>query len=191
MNQTSQTLEADEYLHIAMTSIREGNHQSALTSLKDGVAHYSEDPRLHFLLAAEYAQLDMFEQADRHFRSVLALAPEMHVARFQLGLLQLTNGLVEEARNVWQGLGKLPEDNALRLFKEGMEALAMGQLDEAKQQIQAGIAANQFSPELNRDMEGVLQRMAAAEQPLEAGQEPAQNQASGHVLLHAYQAKDH
>jgi tetratricopeptide (TPR) repeat protein len=186
MNQTLTGLSSDEYWHIAITSIREGNHQAALVSLKAGVVDYPEEIKLHFLLGAEYAQLGMFEPAQQHFRIVLALEPGLHVARFQLGLLQITHGRIDDAKAVWQELEILPSNHSLRLFKEGVEALIVGDRQMGREKISTGISLNGFSEELNRDMTGVLDRL-----DLTSGAAVVTTEStSGHILLNAYQTQE-
>ena len=48
------------------------------------------------------------------------LSPGLGIAHFQLGLLHMARADFEQARHAWQPLDRLGENDALRLFKEGM-----------------------------------------------------------------------
>ena len=50
----------------------------------------------------------------------VALAPDFLIARYQLGFFELTSGEVDNALATWGPLLRLPEDNYLRQFVEGM-----------------------------------------------------------------------
>jgi hypothetical protein len=73
----------------------------------------------------------------------------------------------------------------LRLFRDGLTALVGERYDDARNQIQAGLSANDFSPELNLDMENLLARI-----PDEPSGSSTIPENTGHVWLNAYQNPD-
>lgn len=181
MSTSSAVFDQDELLHLAIVATRRGDHGTALAFLKEGVQRFPDDARLAYMLGAEHAQIGLYDRAEEEFERALTLAPELHTARFQLGLLRMTNGNIESARTGWQPLDDmLPADHALVLFKKGLEALSEERIDDARALIESGLAANDFSAELNTDMENLLARINVS--PAEV----AQDSGSSHVWLSAY-----
>lgn len=149
-------LDQDELLHLAMEALRRNDHGNALTYLKQGAQRFPDNVSMAFLLGAEHAQIGMFDRAEAEFKRALELDPGLAIARFQLGLLQLTQARPEDAKITWAGLDELPNDHALRMFKQGLEALAEDRFDDARNWLTQGMAVNQVNPDLNRDMANVL-----------------------------------
>jgi len=185
MSQASTSLTQDELLHLAIEAARRGDHGSAISYLKDGTTRFPEDAKLAYLLGAEYAQISLYDKAEVEMGRSIQLDPDLLTACFQLGLLQLSQGKLEEAKLTWQGLDKLPTDNALQLFRSGLQYLAEDQYAQAKEALEQGISVNTFSPDLNRDMQNVLSSI-----PLEATDTPAPPATAEHVWLSAYRT-DH
>jgi hypothetical protein len=67
-----------------------------------------------------HADIGMYDAAAQEMARALELKSDLHTARFQLGLLNLTSGKVEEARSVWEGLDIPGDRDPLYLFKTGM-----------------------------------------------------------------------
>lgn len=183
---TNANLTQEELLHLAIESVRRGDHGSAISYLKDGVVRFSEDAKLAYLLGAEYAQIALYDKAEQEMERALQLDPELVTTSFQLGLLQLSQGKLDAAKTTWQRLDKLPTEHALQLFKSGLLQLAEDQYAQARSLLQQGISANTFSPELNLDMENVLASMPTGDgadniRPLA----PAE-----HVWLSAYRSEN-
>lgn len=179
-------LDREEYLHLSLEAVRQGDHGAALAYLKDGAEKYPQDARLAYMLGAEYAQIALYDRAEAEMARAIQIDPSLHTACFQLGLLQLTCVRVQQAEKTWQGLNSLPETHAFRLFRQGLLALAAERFEEARQQIQAGLIANDFSIELNRDMENLLARFPATATQTTA--EPGGQ--NNHLWLHNYQTSD-
>lgn len=180
-------LDQDELLHLAMEALRRNDHGSALAYLKQGAQRFPDNVSMAFLLGAEHAQIGMFERAEAEFQRALTLDPGLAIARFQLGLLQLTQARPDDAKITWAGLDELPNDHALRLFKQGLEALAVDRFDEARTFLTQGMSANQINPDLNRDMANVLANI-----PEGQGAQAAEPEAgsTNPVWFNAYQNND-
>lgn len=155
---TSTELDQEEQLHLALEAMRRNDHGAALAHLKAGAQRFPAHAGFAFLLGAEYAQISLFDRAEAEFSRAISLEPNLYVARFQLGLLQLTQARLQDARTTWAGLDSLPEEHALRLFKQGLETMAEDRFAEARVLLERGIAANNFNPDLNNDMQNVLER---------------------------------
>ncbi len=186
MPPSTSVFDKDEYLHLAIESVRRGDHGAALGYLKEGAARHPDDARIAYMLGAEHAQLGLYDRAEAEMARAIDLDPALHTARFQLGLLQLTQAKIGEASSTWRGLDVLPDGHALRLFRDGLEALAADRYEDARTIIQAGLGANDFSAELNRDMESLLGRIPDGG----TGGDAATEETSGHVWLNAYQNSD-
>ena len=176
-------LTQDELLHLAIESTKKGEHGAAISYLKEGVERFPEDGKLAYILGAEFAQIGLYDKAEIEMERAIELDPELYTASFQLGLLQMTLGKISEAKATWHHLDSLPNQHALHLFKSGLEQLADSQFATARQFLEQGIAANDFSPELTHDMQNVLSSMPKDD--AQAEEEPVEGKA-GHVWLSAY-----
>lgn len=173
MTASTAPLDQHELLGVALEASRRGDHATALGHLKAGAGRFPDDARIAYLLGAEHAQIGLYDRAEAEMGRALALDPGLATARFQLGLLQLTQARVDAARATWLPLDELAAGHALRLFKQGLEALTENRFAEARALVEQGMAANGFSPELNADMVRLLARLpdeavAPSAQPAEA-----------------------
>src|SRR5690606_9578517 len=84
------------------------------------------------------------------------LAPEFHLARYQLGFFELTSGEVDEALSTWGPLLRLPEDACLRRFAEGLTHLVRDEFSEAIERLRAGSALNRENEPLNNDIRRLI-----------------------------------
>ncbi|MBI2308396.1 MAG: hypothetical protein HYU78_13920 [Rhodocyclales bacterium] len=162
MNTNATGFDQDEYLHLALDAVRRGDHGTALAYLKEGAARCPQDARIAYMLGAEYAQIGLYDRAEAEMRRAFEIDSSLHTACFQLGLLQMTQARMDQAVETWRGLDALADGHALRYFRDGLVALAADRFDDARQRLQAGMAANDFSPELNKDMENLLARLPDA-----------------------------
>jgi tetratricopeptide (TPR) repeat protein len=149
---------------------------------------YDEDPRLYFLRGSLLAALQRYGEAEKPMREAIEIAPDFHIARFQLGLLLLTSGDADKAAEIWGPLSRLDSDDALRLFAEGLQHMARDEFKEAEALLLEGLARNQAHPPLNADMRMVLDRMReTAAQPPPPPSDGASSEA--HWLLQVSAAK--
>jgi len=176
-------LNQEELLHLAIESIRQGDHGVAISYLKEGVEKFPDDPKIAYVLGAEYAQIGMFEKAEAEMRRAIDLDPHLHTASFQLGLMLLTQGRAQDAAHSWEALNALPETHCLWLFKTGLNHMVAGENNQARKYIEDGIQANDFSPELTKDMLMVLEDLPKDEDVLE---NEATDTLAGQGWLNAY-----
>lgn len=178
-------LDAEELLHVAITAAGEGRHADAIACLKAAAQRETNNAKILFMLGAEHAQVGLYDRAVVELQQAVDLDPSFAVARFQLGLLHLTRGDGEAALRSWGLLGALPEEEPLRLFKEGLEQLMANRFDDCRVLIERGIANNQALPALNQDMRRVLERLDVAASAAESDVE-ASDGAGPHLWLSAY-----
>lgn len=184
MSESHSSLNQEELLHLAIEATRRGEHGAAISYLKEGIVRFPKDGKLAYVLGAEFAQIGMYDKAEEEMARAIELDPSLLTASFQLGLLRMTLGKVDEAKLAWSALDTLADDNPLRLFKNGLELLAAEQYQEARALLEQGIALNSFSPELNRDMQNVLSAIPAADV------DQSQGAAAGQAWLSAYSDSD-
>ena len=123
------------------------------------LAAYPGDGRLQFVYGSMLAGARRYEEARQAIAQAVILSPYLWIARFQLGLLELTSGLPAEAANTWRPLHELAADNPLRVFATGLEALIVDDFNEAVRRLREGIGLNSENPPLNRDMEMLIERI--------------------------------
>lgn len=194
-------LDASELFHLAFEAANRDDHAQAISCLKAAAA--MEQPaetlaKTTFFLASEYAQIGMFDRAEEHMEKAVALDTSLHIAQFQLGLLHLTSGRAQQARESWARLALLDENAPeffLKHFKQGLEALADDDFSGCRYWIGLGMASNQTNPALNADMQKVLDALPAADSittPMaKSAEEDKDKQADQqHLFLSAYRDRE-
>lgn len=133
-----------------------------LSQLRAAVRNDPLNAQLRYLLGAELAECGEHEQATIELTTAVELQPALHTARFQLGLLHLTLARPSESLSTWAPLDALAEDEPLRIFKQGLEALIRNDLQGCIDLLEHGIALNSTNTPLNRDMAMVVERARTA-----------------------------
>ena len=138
----------------------------------------------HFLMGAEFAQARRLAEAEAAFANAVVLEPELHTARYQLGLLQFSSGRAAVAMVTWEPLFRLDEQSAIGRFVQGFAALAADDFDNALRHFAAGTDANRINEPMNADIAQVVLAirhvLSSHAAPGHAASEDA------HVLLAAY-----
>jgi Flp pilus assembly protein TadD len=116
------------------------------------LANYPNDPRLHFLMGSVLAGLNRAVEAHASLSRAVELAPDFHLARYQLGFFQLTSGEADRALATWGPLLRLPESTYLRHFVEGLTAFIRDEFGAALEHMRRGIALNQENEPMNNDI---------------------------------------
>lgn len=143
---------------------------------------YPDDPRLHFLRGSLLVGTRPIE-AHRSLTRAVELAPDFHLARFQLGFFELTSAEPARALATWAPLGTLPDDHYLAHFVTGLTHLIHDRFPETIRALEAGIAANAENPPLNRDMGLIIEQCAGLKAAGEPVAEPAASEASATSFL--------
>jgi hypothetical protein len=159
---------------------------AALARVAGLIEDHPADPRLHFLQGSLLAGLTRYQDGLAAMRRAVALAPDYEIARFQLGLLELSSGEALAADATLQPLAEA--DSGLSLFARGLRHLARDELGEAADLLRRGLERNREHPLINRDMEMMLERI---EETRRAPNAPAQDEVSAaHLLLKRYGDED-
>jgi tetratricopeptide (TPR) repeat protein len=185
-SQTATRLDADELLHLAMEAARHDRHDAALEFLKRAIELDPGHAKARYFLAAEYAQIGLYDRAVEEMEKSVKLDPSLHTANFQLGLLHLTSGRVAQASAAWLPLDALGESDPLFLFKKGLEAMANDRFAECREYLNKGMERNQINPDLNNDMQRVLDQLPA--DPQQEAKTANAGDNSSHVFLSAYRS---
>jgi len=156
---------------------------AGLARLDDLLEAYGGDPRLHFLRGSLLAAAKAYGEAREAMQRAVDIAPGYGVARFQLGLLELSSGDAAAAMATLQPLESLPPDNPLRLFALGLARLVVDDFVAAIQLLKEGMARNTEIPAMNRDMQLIVDEALA--KLSEAGPD-AEPVSSAHLLLQQY-----
>lgn len=154
-----------------------------LQQIKSAVARDPGNAELRYLLGAELAQQRDYDGAVVEMRTALAIDPNLHFARLQLGLLYLTMARPNESIEIWGPLETLDDSAALKSFKRGLEALIRDDFAACIGFLQQGIELNTQNAPLNRDMTMIIDRVRettgeapppASAQPVTAQPAPAE-----------------
>lgn len=175
-------LDASEYLHLAIHASQENNHHAALNYLNQALAHEPNNPAIRYFLAAEHAELGLFERACSGMEEALALDPNMDIARFQLSLVYLQLQRTEEARNMFGILHSQTQEESLRDFADAYLHLLDEKRDAAIRLFEQGLADCK-NLALKGDMTRVLTSLKSVDQALEF---EADREAGVPVFLGAY-----
>lgn len=177
-----------------MRANENGDAERALGLFSAAAGVTPADPRPFHLAAATWVQSGQLDAANDAFREALTRDPELHVARFQWGLMQYGQETKETAVSIWQPLLSLPEGAPLRLFVEGLLAVATGDIPGAIGRLESGIAANTGNLPLNADMgkiiEGLRPLMSAEGAAQDGNTTDSEAQTDEHFLLGAYRSPD-
>lgn len=170
-------LDNDELLRLALDAMNNGRDADSLVMLKTLL---ERDPRhfyAQYLLAAQHAQLGMFDRAEEGFRKVAAEAPDFVMGRFQFGQLLVTRGAADEARQVLKPL--MGQDDAVGAYARALMHAAGEDAFAAVKELEAGLLLPQEIPALAADMQRLrdqflqLLESSGAPVPAPAGAAPA------------------
>jgi tetratricopeptide (TPR) repeat protein len=166
MNDPASELCDDGRMQVVLTAA-EADAADGFAAVEGLLREYPCDHRLHFLKGSLLIGLKRFIAAHRALSQALEIAPDYHLARFQLGLFELTSGEADTALQTWQPLDALPSAHWMRLFVDGLRHLAEDRFPECIASLRAGIAANDENLPLNADMQLIVaecERLRGAEE---------------------------
>lgn len=122
----------------ASQTVKNGDFETAIVQLKGLLMEYPRHELATGMLAAIYLQIGMHQKASNCYRKLLALNPENPLARFQLGMTRLGQGMPAEAIDTWQPLLGI-EGEFMAHFHSGLALLQLERRDEAHAMlVQAG-----------------------------------------------------
>lgn len=178
--------ELQDLLQRALDATGRGALDESEALCQQAIALAPGAPMPHYLRATNFADAGHYELAEACYTACLNRAPDFAIARFQLGLMQVTSGRPALGQATWELLLTLPDDDALKLFAQGFMLLLAEQWEPARAAFNRGIERNTVNAPLNDDMRGVLERMALARAQFADATDDAQDASGAHFLLGAY-----
>lgn len=143
-------LDQDELLRLALDALHHGRDADAVVMLKSMLEREPRHTYALHLLAAQHAQLGMFDRAEAGFRAAVSSAPDFPVARFQLAQLLVMKGALDEAKATLAPL--VSQGDALGAYARALCAAADDNADDAVRELESGLALPQEIPALAADM---------------------------------------
>jgi hypothetical protein len=125
-------------------------------------------------LGAQYAAIGMFDRAIATTRRATELSADLPLAHFQLGMLLMTRGELEQAQAAWIALDALHADHPLRVFKGALVHFGRAEYEACATEIRRGLSVCQ-QESLNEEMRRLLEQAQgaiAADRTREAGAAP-------------------
>lgn len=154
---TFERLDNEELLRLALDAINADRDADAISMLKEILGRDPEHTHAAYLLAAQHAQIGMFDRAETGLRKVVAQAPGFGIARFQLGQLLTMKGVADEARDTLSPL--CDGRDALAAYARGMSAVAADDAQTAIRELDSGMQLTQDVPALAADMRRLRDRL--------------------------------
>jgi tetratricopeptide (TPR) repeat protein len=131
MEPSSKKTGGHDLLIEATALAKSGEYEGAIVKLKELIESHPRHEIALGMLAGIHAQIGMHDRAIENFRRVLKINPENPLARFQLGLSQLSSGQPADALDTWKPSLKNP-DNFLVLFHSGLALMQLNRPAEAR-----------------------------------------------------------
>jgi tetratricopeptide (TPR) repeat protein len=179
-------LEADALVHAGLAASQAGEFEKALHLFARACAANPASATPHFLMGSEYAALGEFEKAETALANAVVLAPALHIARYQLGLLQFSSRRASLAFVSWGPLFELDESQPLLHFVRGFGALAQDDFTAAEAHFDAGLLRNVDNPPLSSDIQQVIAGIRQAKAAGGPAKKSEDGQVAEHVLVSNY-----
>lgn len=175
-----------------------GHSAAAIDAFVEACRAAPTDGLAAFLLGSEYAAAGDVERAEAALADATRLAPDLSIARYQLGLLQFSSGRAAVALLTWEPLLAAGGAEPLGHFVLGHAALARDDFAEAREHYLRGLASGSTNAALAADIQKIVDRLPIQADAASAGQhghaeeslapQLARNpQHAEHVLLAGYQ----
>lgn len=162
---TSSETGPDRLLEQALGAMSADRDDEAMGLLDSLLVQEPDHVHGRYLKAALHAQAGQMDLAEAGLRAVVADAPGLVMARFQLGQALLVRGEVSETKALWDELTGLPSDSAVGAYARGLLALAQDDVPSAVAQIEEGLLCPQEVPVLANDMRRILAQLADSQPP--------------------------
>ena len=178
-------LDSEELFHLAIKASEKKDHDKAISYLKESLA-LKADANTQYILAAEHAEIGMYERAIEEMQKALLLNSNLWTAHFQKGLLYLTLNKKNEAIESWQPLLKLPESHYLYHFSKGLISALEENATAAISFLTEGIKINKENIALNNDMQRILENINSIPKTAPEATADLKNKDTQHLFLSAY-----
>jgi tetratricopeptide (TPR) repeat protein len=184
--QDTAVLDADALVQAGLVASQAGDAVQALHLFARACVANPASAMPHFLMGSEYAALREVEKAETALANAVVLAPTLHIARYQLGLLQFSSGRPSLAFVSWGPLLELDESQPLLHFVRGFGALAQDDFTAAEAHFEAGLLRNHDNPPLSADIQKVIAGIRQAKAARGPAAKSEEGEAAKHVLVSNY-----
>lgn len=127
------SLDAQELLALARIDMERGALEPALQKIKRLIADPEASSEALALAGRLYAQLGLWDRAEKMFQKYLALEPNAVTETFQLGMVHLDAGRRSEALKIFEDLLKRQPMHPPALFYRALSLVQEGQISSARQ----------------------------------------------------------
>lgn len=150
-------LDNEELLRLALDAMNGQRDAEAVVMLKTLLERDPRNAHGLYLLAAQHAQMGLLDRAEAGFREVVAIAPDLATARFQLGQLLVLKGAAAEADRLLAPLKT--QADSLGAYARALVAVGREDVPAAVTELTAGLSLPQEIPALAADMQRLLDRL--------------------------------
>jgi tetratricopeptide (TPR) repeat protein len=157
----------DELLRLSLAAIGDGRDAESVSLLKTLLERVPGHAYGLYLLAAQYAQMGLLDRAEEGFRAALSAAPDLVMARFQLGQLLLVQSRTQEAKQAFSPIAASPQGQAIGAYARALTSAADEDVASTVAELEAGLACAQDIPALADDMRRLVARLVGPESALE------------------------
>jgi predicted Zn-dependent protease len=151
-------LDNDELLFVALDAVNSARYGDAILLIRMLLERDPKNVKAQYLLAAQHAQIGMYERAETGFRDLLSHTPDFSIARFQLGQLLLMKNAPDDAKGV---LSPLTDANdAIGAYARALCAAADEDAASAVRELEVGLRLPQSVTTLANDMQALLMHLS-------------------------------
>lgn len=182
----STSIRCDQPVIERITTLMQASDEDALVAIDEAVNGWPSDARLYFLRGAIQGHLAQYAQARSDLSRAIALDPELYVARFMLGHLEIQANDPAAAIVTFLPLTNRCEEDSMRLFATGMIDLLEHRTSSAMNNLKAGLEASPKYPALEPYIHSALRQINENMGQPSAGTETEPTSDAGHFLLSDY-----
>lgn len=151
-------LDSKELMHLAIKASNDNDHAKSIQYLKE-IQKISPDPMALYILAAEHAQIGMYQEAIEEITTVLEAIPDLWPARIQLTLLYLITNNSQAGHVVLEPMIQLPTENCFSDFSAGLQHFINGEHVSAIEFLTRGLDKNNTNIALNNDIKNLIEQI--------------------------------
>ena len=177
-------LDRDELLRLSLDAINAGHDADSVVLLKTLLEREPQHVHATYLLAAQHAQMGLFERAEAGFRAVINADPELAIARFQFAQLLTMQGRCDEADALLVALTE--RNDALGAYARALRAAGRDDVEETRRQLEVGIALPQVIPALQQDMQRLHSHLLIGSEASDTLQPSSRDAGAAPMFLTAY-----
>lgn len=178
-------LDSEEYLHLAIHATQQGLHHFAMEYLYKALVQEPENAAAIFLLAAEHAELGLYDRAIEGMKKCISLNPEIEMAHYQLALLYIQKNEQECAFPLWLHLAENANDESIKLFSRGITIVEKSK-DSALEYIDQAIEISSNNQFLQKSMRSIRENIMNVQSQIDSSPTLKQNDTVHAIFINTY-----